>query len=126
MITLESVLVATDFSEPSDVALSYGRNLARTFGATLHILHVAESVMATAGVEYLAESIESAQAAIEKSAWRQLDALLSVDDTLQLRAQKEVRTSSSSPAIPSSTRAVRRTSRTIRARARTATSCRSS
>ena len=33
MIALKKILVATDFSEPSDAALAYGRELARTFGA---------------------------------------------------------------------------------------------
>ena len=44
MILLNHVLVATDFGEASDAALSYGRALARTFGATLHLLHVTENV----------------------------------------------------------------------------------
>ena len=39
MIALKNILVATDFSEPSDAALAYGRELARTFGA-LHLVHV--------------------------------------------------------------------------------------
>jgi nucleotide-binding universal stress UspA family protein len=40
MIALRTVLVATDFSEPSDVAIAYGRVLANAFDATLHLLHV--------------------------------------------------------------------------------------
>ena len=40
MITLKNILVATDFSEPSDAALTYGRELAGRFDATLHVLHV--------------------------------------------------------------------------------------
>jgi nucleotide-binding universal stress UspA family protein len=40
MITLKHVLVATDFEATSDAALVYGRALARTFGASLHLLHV--------------------------------------------------------------------------------------
>ena len=43
MIVLKNILVATDFGEPSDAALTYGRDLARTFGATLHVLHVVET-----------------------------------------------------------------------------------
>ena len=35
MITLKQILVATDFGEPSDAALAYGRELASRFGATL-------------------------------------------------------------------------------------------
>ena len=34
MILLKTILVATDFSEPSDAALAYGRELAFTFGST--------------------------------------------------------------------------------------------
>jgi nucleotide-binding universal stress UspA family protein len=41
MMQLRQVLVATDFSEASDVAMNYGRALAQTFGASLHLLHVA-------------------------------------------------------------------------------------
>jgi len=43
MIVLKNVLVATDFSAASDAALMYGRALARRFGATLHLLHVADN-----------------------------------------------------------------------------------
>jgi nucleotide-binding universal stress UspA family protein len=43
MIQLTRILVATDFSDASDVALSYGRTLAQTFGASLHLLHVMEN-----------------------------------------------------------------------------------
>src|SRR5688572_22397926 len=46
MILLKKILVATDFSEPSGVALTYGRDLARSYGATLHVLHVVESMAA--------------------------------------------------------------------------------
>ncbi|MFN8061944.1 MAG: universal stress protein [Vicinamibacterales bacterium] len=42
MITLKNVLVPTDFSEPSAVALKYGLALAEAFGARLHLLHAVE------------------------------------------------------------------------------------
>ena len=44
MIALNNILVATDFGEQSEAALTYGRDLARTFGATLHVLHVVENI----------------------------------------------------------------------------------
>ncbi len=44
MILLKQILVATDFSDASGVALDYGRALARTFGASLHVLHVMENM----------------------------------------------------------------------------------
>ena len=46
MIRLKNILVATDFSEPSDAALAYGRQLARTFGARLTVFHAADNLAA--------------------------------------------------------------------------------
>lgn len=43
MIQLQQILVATDLSEVSTAALDYGRALARTFGASLQLLHVMEN-----------------------------------------------------------------------------------
>ena len=40
MIAVKRILVPTDFSETSDVALKYGIGLAQTFGARLYLLHV--------------------------------------------------------------------------------------
>ena len=40
MINLKSILVPSDFSECSQAAVRYGVELARKFGATLHLLHV--------------------------------------------------------------------------------------
>jgi nucleotide-binding universal stress UspA family protein len=44
MIALRNILVATDFGPASVAALTYGRELARTFGAALHVLHALENV----------------------------------------------------------------------------------
>lgn len=38
------ILVPTDFSKPSDVALAYARQLADSTGATLHVLHVVDNM----------------------------------------------------------------------------------
>lgn len=40
MINLKRILVPSDFSECSDAAVRYGVELARKFGAELHLLHV--------------------------------------------------------------------------------------
>ena len=44
-MAIKNILVATDFSEPSSVAMAYGRDLARTYNARLHVMHVVEDVM---------------------------------------------------------------------------------
>jgi nucleotide-binding universal stress UspA family protein len=42
-LSISNVLVPTDFSEGSAEALDYARQLCRTFGARLHLLHVLET-----------------------------------------------------------------------------------
>ena len=42
MISLEKILVATDFSQHSAKAVHYGAELAAKFGSELHLLHVVE------------------------------------------------------------------------------------
>jgi len=44
MIAWKHILVATDFGEAANAALTYGRALARRFGATLHVLHITDNV----------------------------------------------------------------------------------
>ena len=44
MFALKNILVATDFSQSSAAALNYGRELARTFGGQLDLLHVVENM----------------------------------------------------------------------------------
>lgn len=48
MIRLNRILVPTDFSECSEVALRHGFEFARTFDATVHLLHVTEDPNTTA------------------------------------------------------------------------------
>lgn len=40
MVAIRRILVPTDFSDPADAALRYGRAFAEEFGSTLHLLHV--------------------------------------------------------------------------------------
>ena len=62
MILLKKILVATDFSEPSDAALAYGRELARTFGARLTVLHVVDNI-ASRGLRRRGVRVHRARAA---------------------------------------------------------------
>lgn len=77
MISLKNILVATDFSEASDAALTYGRTLASTFGATLHVLHVVDSVYFSAlGAEAYASMTPDLQERVDEAARTRLDLLL--------------------------------------------------
>jgi nucleotide-binding universal stress UspA family protein len=94
MILMNAILVATDFGETSDAALVYGRNLARTFGARLHVVHVAEDVRATAGQELYAGDLHELQAEVVETVTTRLFSSLSDDDLTALSATPAVRVSS--------------------------------
>lgn len=79
MIALKKILVATDFSEPSTVALNYGRDLARTFNASLHVLHVVDDVMMHYSPE-VGLIGQDLQKDLEKVAWRDLELQVTDDD----------------------------------------------
>jgi nucleotide-binding universal stress UspA family protein len=94
MIALKNILVATDFSEPSDAALAYGRALARTFGATLHVVHVVDNVPTLVyGAEAYAVSMPELQQEVENAARRQLADLLVDNDRPPLPARPVLLTS---------------------------------
>lgn len=79
MIALKQVLVATDFSPTSDVALAYGRAVARMFGAALHVLHVMEN-------PFLRPTTADPRT-LEAAAWRALNEQLTEEDGRELRGR---------------------------------------
>ena len=87
MVLLDNILIATDFSEPSEAALAYGRELARTFGARMHVLHVTEEAIAAVGVASWPPNLPKLQAEIDEQAWHRLNAILVPED----RARRDVR-----------------------------------
>jgi nucleotide-binding universal stress UspA family protein len=96
MIQMKNVLVATDFGEAADAALSYGRTLAGTFGATLHVIHVAENVMMrNAGIdgESYIMLLPDLQRDIEDAARKQLVELLIDNDRPPIPTKTSVLTS---------------------------------
>ena len=96
MIALKKILVATDFSEPSDAAVAYGRELARTFGASLTVLHIVDNILTRAyGAEGVVLADPELQREIETTAQRQVDALLFDEDRQALGAVGLVITSNS-------------------------------
>jgi nucleotide-binding universal stress UspA family protein len=79
MILLDSVLVAFDFSDTSMSALTYGENLAHTFGGRLHVLHVAD-VIATSAAQFYPEGPGDPEVKATELAMNQLRAFLSSHD----------------------------------------------
>jgi nucleotide-binding universal stress UspA family protein len=98
MITIKNVLVATDFSDTSASALNYGREFARTFGATLHVLHVVENGFMWAGPEAAGIDFVQLQAELAAAARETLDRIVTAGDRAQLKAVTAVRTGNS-PAL---------------------------
>jgi nucleotide-binding universal stress UspA family protein len=85
MIALRQILLPTDFSEPSAVALTYAKAFAGNFQASLHVRHVVEDVYAAwEAIPFIIEDIE-------KSAQRQLRDLLTDAEREQFRAQAVTR-----------------------------------
>jgi len=93
MIALKRILIATDFSETADAALRYGRALARNFGATLHVLHVADDMSARMGDTFLAV-MPQLVADVAKEARRRLDELVVDNDPNPLTVVPVVATAS--------------------------------
>ncbi len=95
MIKMTNVLVATDFSDASEPALVYGREFARTFGATLHVLHVVENPLLWGGPEAAGVDFARLQAELEASAQNTLNRIVTAEDREQLKAITVVRTGTS-------------------------------
>jgi nucleotide-binding universal stress UspA family protein len=94
MIKLNRILVATDFGEASEAALTYGRELARSFSAQLDVLHVADNVLTRGfGAEGYVANYPELQRDVEEAARRNLDAAVSDEDRKMLRARPIVITS---------------------------------
>ena len=94
MVAIKNILVATDFSEPSGVAMAYGRDLARSYGARLHVLHVVDDIM----MRYSPDAgfmLPSMQEDLEKAARVELDKRINDEDRRQLNAVAVIQTGAS-------------------------------
>ena len=85
MILLNNILVATDFGPAADAALIYGRALAQTFRARLHVVHAVENSFLRAKP---ADPYMHNEAVL-----RRLHELLTPDDRTTLKAHVVLETS---------------------------------
>ena len=84
-LVFRKILVPTDFSETAETALYYARELARQFGAELHLLHVAEDPMLLAGWTPMAAN-PAPEVGAEAAALREeLKDLFSPEERAQLK-----------------------------------------
>ena len=98
MIAIKNILVPTDFGEPSNAALEYGRQLARALGATLHVLHIVRNVAAEpVGVEGFTTDYGALQREAEEAARTQLGAVVAAEDWRSI-AVKTMTITSNTPA----------------------------
>jgi nucleotide-binding universal stress UspA family protein len=98
MIALKNILVATDFGEPAEAALTYGRELARTYNATLHVVHVVDDVYLRMGGDAYVAVLPDLQRDAELAAQARLETLLVDNDPTPLPVKK-VTVTSAAPAM---------------------------
>jgi len=88
MLTLKTVLVPTDFSDASESALRYGKAMAEAFGASLHVVHVMEDLLAHAwAAEVYVSSMPQLRDEIEKESRQRLATLLTDADRKTFRVE---------------------------------------
>jgi nucleotide-binding universal stress UspA family protein len=88
MLALKTVLVPTDFSDASESALRYGKAMAEAFGASLHVVHVMEDLLAHAwAAEVYVSSMPQLRDEIEKESRQRLETLLGEGDRKKFRAE---------------------------------------
>ena len=86
------ILIPTDFSAPSDIALEYGRIMARHFGASFHLLHVVDdaAVEGLIGPDALVPPAPDAHTFRLQEAMERLAHRVTPDDRASFRAHTEV------------------------------------
>lgn len=96
MIAPKNILVATDFSAPSDAALLYGRSFARAYGGRLHVIHVVDDLASRASeLTGALPNIVETQQQLEAESRTRLNKLLDDEDRRDLRAAAVVIVSNS-------------------------------
>ena len=87
MLSIKTVLVPTDFSDASEHALKYGKAMARAFGASLHLVHVMEDLLAHAwAAEVYVASMPNLRDEVEKESQIRLSAMLTTEERTELKA----------------------------------------
>jgi nucleotide-binding universal stress UspA family protein len=87
MLAIKTILVPTDFSETSEVAVRYGKSLAETFGAALHVIHVVQEPFAQPwAVEAYGFSLATLQEEWQRDASARVEGILTPEERTALNA----------------------------------------
>jgi nucleotide-binding universal stress UspA family protein len=86
-IAIRQLLVPTDFSDESGAAMTYGVALAEQFNASLHLLHIVESIVAGEALPLRVGPAGDLDTAVAAAAWKDLRDLLTSADHKRLRAE---------------------------------------
>jgi nucleotide-binding universal stress UspA family protein len=90
VIALKNILVPTDFSETSEIAVTYAKALAEAFGATIHVLHVFEDPASYLPAEAL-EALPSFWEDLKRDARKRLDQVLAGPEAQKLDIRRVAR-----------------------------------
>lgn len=93
MITIRNILVPTDFGRAATAALTYARDLARQYGAALHVMYVADDMTLRFVLDSTPMFLPQVQKELEEEGRTRLAALLSLEDRARLGARAFVCTS---------------------------------
>ncbi len=95
MIAPRNILAATDFSPASDTAIQYARELARAFGATLHVVHVVNELVPNAISPSYVPETGNTQRALLDAAREQLHTAATARDHTNVGLTEHLLTSAS-------------------------------
>jgi len=88
MLALKTILVPTDFSDASEAALNYGKAMAEAFGASLHLVHVMEDLLAQAwAAEVYVASMPQLREEIDKESRQRLASMLTDEERRRYRVE---------------------------------------
>ena len=88
MLALKTILVPTDFSDASEAAFNYGKAMAEAFGASLHLVHVMEDLLAQAwAAEVYVASMPQLREEIDKESRQRLASMLTDEERRRYRVE---------------------------------------
>jgi universal stress protein A len=98
MIRMQTVMVATDFSEPSEAAVEYAKAVAETFHAALHVIHVLDVTGGDSSF-LTATTLATMRGEAELVAREKLEEILSANERKRLSATLDIVPGSPFPSI---------------------------